>query len=96
MTLPGADTMKGGIMGDDCFRFMAGAIFGDEGTAKGILEANCGRAESTGECSGVCVVCDVERCWTVTAVVGSAMGFKIVRPARTHGARRSRVCECCR
>lgn len=68
MTFPGADTIKGGIMGDDCFRFKAGATFVVEATAEGILEVNCARAESTGECSGVCVDCDVERCWSVTAV----------------------------
>lgn len=68
MTLPGADTMKGGIIGDDCFRFMAGATFVVEATVEGISGANCARADSTGECSGVCVDCDVERCGCVTAV----------------------------
>lgn len=60
--------MKGGIIGDDCFLFKAGAAFVVEGTTEGILEVNCARAESIGESSGVCVECDVERCWCVTAV----------------------------
>lgn len=62
MTFPGADTMKGGIMGDDCFRFRAGATFVIDGTIEGILEVNCARAESTGESSGASAGCDVERC----------------------------------
>jgi hypothetical protein len=79
MTLPGADTMKGGIIGDDCFRFMAGFMSVVEGAADGILEANCVRAVSTGECSGVCVDCDVERCWTVTAGRASTMTSRLLR-----------------
>lgn len=43
MTFPGADTMKDGIMGVDCFR------------RKGIL---CGVSVSSGEKSGVWVPCD--------------------------------------
>jgi hypothetical protein len=78
MTLPGADTMKGGIIGDDCFRFRAGFVSVDERTAEGILEANCVRAVSTGEGSGVCVDCDVERCWTVTAGRGSALTSRLL------------------
>lgn len=77
MTLPGADTIKGGIMGDDCFRFRAGFMSVVAGTADGILEANWVRAVSTGECSGVCVDCDVERCWTVTAGLGSAVTSRL-------------------
>ena len=65
--------MKGGIIGDDCFLFMAGARFVVAGTADDILELNCARAESTGEGSGVGIDCDVERCWCVTAVRGLAM-----------------------
>ena len=53
MTFPGADTIKGGIIGDDCFLFRAGATFVVDGMAEGILEVNCARAELTGECSGV-------------------------------------------
>ena len=53
MTFPGADTMKGGIIGDDCFLFRAGATFVVEDATEGILDVNCARAESTGECSGV-------------------------------------------
>lgn len=69
--------MKGGIIGDDCFRFRAGATFVVEGMIEGILEVNCARAESTGECSDACEDCDVERCWCVTAVE-SAMTSRLL------------------
>ena len=68
MTLPGADTMNGGIIGDDCFLFRAGATCVVEGTVDGILAGDGVRAEPTGECSGVGMDCDVERCWCATAV----------------------------
>lgn len=68
MTLPGAETMNGGIMGDDCFLFRAGATLGAEDTIEGILEGNWARAGSTGKVSGVDEDCEVERCWCVTAV----------------------------
>lgn len=76
-------------MGDDCFRFRAGAMAGDEGagTAEGILEANWMCAESTGECWGVWVDCDVERCWTVAAVGGSAMASTFVAKVCRHNSR---------
>src|SRR4051794_7181814 len=45
MTLPGADTMKAGIMGDDCFRFRSSG-------------SNCSGIVSIGESSGVWVPCD--------------------------------------
>jgi hypothetical protein len=60
--------MKGGIIGDDCFLFRAGATFVVEAMVEGMLESNCACAVPTGECSGVWVDCDVERCWSVTAV----------------------------
>ena len=57
MTFPGADTMKGGIIGDDCFLFKAGATCFVEGTTEGILEVNWARVVSidgfSGECSGI-------------------------------------------
>lgn len=53
MTLPGAETMKGGIMGDDCFRSSAGAPFGFDVEMEGMSEANCAGMESIGEGSGV-------------------------------------------
>lgn len=58
MTLPGAETMKGGIMGDDCLRSSAGAPFGFDVEMEGISEANCAGMESIGEGSGVWVECD--------------------------------------
>lgn len=53
MTLPGAETMKGGIIGDDCFLSNAGAPFGFVVEMEGILEPNCTGIESMGEGSGV-------------------------------------------
>jgi hypothetical protein len=53
MTLPGAETMKGGIIGDDCFLSNAGAPFGVVVEMEGILEPNCAGIESMGEGSGV-------------------------------------------
>ena len=65
MTLPGADTMNGGIIGDDCFLFKGG--LGDvEGAGEGILEVNCARRGSAGERSEVEEDCDTERCWCVS------------------------------
>jgi hypothetical protein len=61
MTFPGAETMKGGIMGDDCFLSSAGARFEVEVVLEGIAEANCAGMDSMGECSGVCVEYDVLR-----------------------------------
>jgi hypothetical protein len=59
MTLPGADTMKGGIMGDDFFLSRAGAPLC---TTVGSSEAKRAGMFSAGECSGVCVACEeVER-----------------------------------
>jgi hypothetical protein len=53
MTLPGAETMKGGIIGDDCFLSSTGAPFGFVEVIEGILEANCAGIDSMGEGSGV-------------------------------------------
>jgi hypothetical protein len=58
MTLPGAETMKGGIIGDDCFLSSAGAPFGFAVEIEGMFSANCAGMESMGECSGVWVECD--------------------------------------
>jgi hypothetical protein len=65
MTLPGADTMNGGIIGDDCFLFKGG--LGDvEGAGEDILEVNCARRGSAGEVSEAEEECDTERCWCVS------------------------------
>lgn len=56
MTLPGEETMKGGIMGDDCFRCMAGLDGG--APVCGIWESNCAGIESMGDLSGVWVECE--------------------------------------
>lgn len=64
MTLPGADTMKGGIMGDDFFLRSAGVPFSAGLVAVGRTGANWAGMVSMdeGECSGVWVACDeVER-----------------------------------
>lgn len=72
MTFPGADTMKGGIMGEDCLRSMAGL----DGTALvlGSSEANCTGIESigdgVGDWSGVCVACEGVRGLRDPVVVG--------------------------
>jgi hypothetical protein len=62
MTLPGADTIKGGIMGDDCFLFRAGTpVF----TAASAIDNSGDRSAamvSMGEGSGVCVECDEVVC----------------------------------
>jgi hypothetical protein len=56
MTLPGADTMKGGIMGEDFFRSRAGA---PSCTTVGSSDAKReGMVVSAGEGSGVCVACE--------------------------------------
>ena len=57
MTLPGAETMKGGIMGDDCFLARTGAPFCRNVATAGTTEANCAAMESMDEASGVCVEC---------------------------------------
>jgi hypothetical protein len=63
MTLPGAETMKGGIMGDDCLRNNPGVPFDREVPFAGMVDSNCAGMESMGECSGVWVECDdVRRC----------------------------------
>ena len=72
MTLPGAETMKGGIMGDDCFLSIAGAPFGFDVASEGMAEANCTGIDSMSECSGVWVECDDVRGWRL-AVYGLAM-----------------------
>ena len=65
MTLPGADTMNGGIIGDDCFLFKRG--LGDvEGAGEDIWEVNCARRGSAGEVSEAEEECDTERCWCVS------------------------------
>jgi len=61
MTFPGADTMKGGIMGDDFFLSRAGAPFLSVVEASGKSEANWAGMVSMGEDSGVCVPCDEVR-----------------------------------
>lgn len=62
MTFPGADTMKGGIMGDDFLRRSAGATLCAGLVEEGSSEANWAGMVSMGEASGVCVACDdVER-----------------------------------
>jgi hypothetical protein len=58
MTFPGAETMKGGIIGDDCFLSSAGVRLEVDVVAEGIAEANCAGMESTGDCLGVWVECD--------------------------------------
>lgn len=61
MTLPGAETIKGGIMGDDCFLCTAGEPFVVVGAAvKGIMEFNCAGIVSMGDESGVWLACDEE------------------------------------
>jgi hypothetical protein len=62
MTFPGAETMKGGIMGDDCFLSSPGARPEVDVVADGIAEASCAGMEFTGDCSGVCVECDAVLC----------------------------------
>ena len=54
MTLPGAETMKGGIMGDDCFRSKVGAPFLAAMVAGGRLPANWAGIEVM----AVCVECE--------------------------------------
>jgi hypothetical protein len=49
MTLPGAETMNEGIMGEDCLRCMAGAEWPFEGRAESSFEG----IVSTGEAPGV-------------------------------------------
>jgi hypothetical protein len=55
MTFPGAETIKGGIIGEDCFRRKAGAPFVAGVDMMGSSDSNCERIVSTGECSGVWV-----------------------------------------
>jgi hypothetical protein len=62
MTFPGADTIKGGIMGDDFFLRSAGATLCAGLVDVSSSEANWAGMVSMGEASGVCVECDdVER-----------------------------------
>jgi hypothetical protein len=56
MTLPGAETMNEGIMGDDCFRCIGGGAFCEEEPFGG--GSSTGDMAATGEDSGVCVDCD--------------------------------------
>lgn len=58
MTLPGAETMKGGIMGDDCFLLSVGAPSCRRAATEGSVGANCAAIESAGEWSGVWVECE--------------------------------------
>jgi hypothetical protein len=58
MTFPGADTIKGGIMGDDCFLFRAGTPLFAEISSTGSSEDNWADMVSMGEGSRVCVECD--------------------------------------
>jgi hypothetical protein len=58
MTLPGAETMNGGIMGVDCLRKSAGAPVAREVPVADMLESSCAGIESIGDCSGVWVECD--------------------------------------
>lgn len=46
MTFPGADTMNGGIMGEDCLRSIAGLVAGT--VACGLCEGSCTDIESMG------------------------------------------------
>jgi hypothetical protein len=88
MTFPGAETMKGGIIGDDCFLSIAGARVEVEVEVEGIAEANCAGMGSMGECSGVCVECDdVLRGWRLP-VLGLAiiLGTSCKYPSRLPGA----------
>jgi len=56
MTLPGAETMKGGIMGDDCFLSKVGAPFlADMVVAGGRSAAKWAAIEST---ALVCAKCE--------------------------------------
>lgn len=60
MTLPGADTIKGGIMGDDCLRSNRGLPLVVVVVVEDIADVSCAGMVSTGDCSGVCVPCDLE------------------------------------
>jgi hypothetical protein len=55
MTLPGAETMKGGIMGVDCLRCSAGAPLVRASPLVGIPASTCAGMMSTGDCWGVWV-----------------------------------------
>lgn len=55
MTFPGADTMKGGIIGEDCLRCIAGFV-GDV-MVLGTWGSNVAGIESMGDCSGRWVAC---------------------------------------
>lgn len=61
MTFPGADTIKGGIMGDDFFLSSAGAPMRSMGATSGSSALNWEDMVSTGEDSGVWVPCDEVR-----------------------------------
>jgi hypothetical protein len=58
MTFPGAETIKGGIMGDDCFLSVVGLPFFVGAATAGRLGVNWAGIVSMGEASGVCVPCD--------------------------------------
>jgi len=58
MTLPGAETMKGGIIGDDCFRSSGGVPFVVGVTVRGISKANCAGDVSVYECLDIWAACD--------------------------------------
>ena len=66
MTLPGAETIKGGIMGVDCFLRSAGLPLTSGMTGTDTSRADC-VGEVSGDCSGVwveCVVVVVAECLT--------------------------------
>ena len=104
MTLPGAETMKGGIMGEDCFLCSAGAPFAAgvavAVAAEGSLEANCAGIVSMGECSGVWVACDDvvrgARLATIQEVSHDSASIVSMGPMLSHLARRASSCVCCR
>jgi hypothetical protein len=98
MTFPGAETMKGGIMGDDCFLSSAGPRLDVDGVMEGIAEANCAGMESVGECSGVCIKCDnVLRGWRLPAVGLAIILIVLYKQCQSpHLARRTSSCAHCR
>jgi hypothetical protein len=58
MTLPGAETIKGGIIGVDCFLRSAGLPLTSETAGTDMLSSDC-VGEVSGDCSGVWVECVV-------------------------------------
>ena len=82
-------------MGDDCFLSSAGARCDVEVVAAGIAEANWAGMASMGECSGVCVECDVLRDWRLPLCPASAMITSCRASDWAHLARQVFSCACC-